>query len=266
MSRVAVCTDSTSLLTSDEAAAAGVAVVPATVVVDGDARDEPEVDLDAFYESLAGGARATTAQPAPGRLLAAYEGAAAAGAAAVVSVHLDPRLSGTVDAARLAARDAPIPVLVVDTGTASRAVAIVALWAATRAAEGASAEEIAAGAPSVAAAIDNAFFATGAARGRIATSDGALLRLKDGRASVVAACAAGEAAGAIAARLPQGEPLAVAVGHAHRAVADAADALARQLAALPDVEATSRYRVGASVGAHAGPWTFGAFWHPLQLG
>jgi fatty acid-binding protein DegV len=55
-------------------------------------------------------------------------------------------------------------------------------------------------------------------------------------------------------------PLA-AVGHAGRASAATADRLAHRLdeAGVVGVE---RYRIGASIGAHTGADSFGAFWWP----
>ena len=56
----------------------------------------------------------TTSRPNPQAFADAYAAAAAAGASTVVSVHLSAEMSGTVDSARLAAANAPIPVHVVD--------------------------------------------------------------------------------------------------------------------------------------------------------
>ena len=44
----------------------------------------------------------------------------------------------------------------------------------------------------------------------------------------------------------------------------AADALAVLLASSPRVIGVERYRVGAAVGAHTGPLSFGAFWWPSE--
>ncbi|WP_421084128.1 DegV family protein [Rothia nasimurium] len=60
------------------------------------------------------GEQVTTSGLAPGVLMDAYEGLAVQGYRAVVSVHLSGELSGTVEAARLAARTVDIPVVVVD--------------------------------------------------------------------------------------------------------------------------------------------------------
>ena len=57
-------------------------------------------------------------------------------------------------------------------------------------------------------------------------------------------------------------PLAIAVGHAGSALESEADRLAHALARAESVFEVERYRVGASVGAHTGPDSFGLFWWP----
>ena len=89
------------------------------------------------------GAAATTSQPSPGDLAAAYERAAAGGARTVVSIHLDATVSGVVSSAELAAREAPIPVVVVDTRTVSFGVGLCVRAAAAALAEGGSAGDAA---------------------------------------------------------------------------------------------------------------------------
>ena len=59
-------------------------------------------------------------------------------------------------------------------------------------------------------------------------------------------------------------PLHAAVGHAGVGTEPAADVLALSLAGLSQIVEVERYRVGAAVGAHTGPFSFGAFWWPAQ--
>ncbi|RMI07121.1 DegV family protein, partial [Cellulomonas triticagri] len=109
MPRVAVVTDSTACLTAEEATLWGIDVVPLDVAADGDRyRDGLDLDPAGLAALLASGRRVTTSQPAPAALAAAYEAAAARGAAEVVSVHLSGDLSGTGRAAGLAAQLAPL--------------------------------------------------------------------------------------------------------------------------------------------------------------
>lgn len=129
--RVGIVTDSTAYLPDDWVAEHGVAVVPLSVLIDMDSYvegiDRPSGEL-ARALSRAGGA--TTSRPSPQQFLTRYERLAAQGAEAIVSIHLSAALSGTCEAATLAARDAPVPVRVVDSesmgaglGYAVRAVA-----------------------------------------------------------------------------------------------------------------------------------------------
>jgi len=120
----------------------GIGVVPLDVVVDGE-RFVEGVDLSSsdLLAALGRGARVSTSQPPPAAFAAAYERAAAAGASAVVSVHLSGELSGTVQAARLAAEQAPLPVHVVDSRAVGMALGFGVLEAARLASAGAVAPE-----------------------------------------------------------------------------------------------------------------------------
>nr|WP_062340149.1 DegV family protein [Herbidospora sakaeratensis] len=108
---VAVVTDSTAYLPPEEITRYGITVVPVTVVVGGrEFLDGPQIPA----EAVSAASTVTTSRPSPERFLEAYEAAAAGGATGVVSVHLSGEMSGTVDAARLAASSASLPVEVVD--------------------------------------------------------------------------------------------------------------------------------------------------------
>jgi fatty acid-binding protein DegV len=256
--RVAVCTDSSAHVEAGD----GVLVVPVTVVVDGHPLDEPELDPDRFYEKLDAGAVVSTSQPSPGRFAEAYADAAAAGAAEVLSIHLDLRASGTAASAELAAREASLPVAVVDVGTVGWGVGRAVAAAAEAAATGANVVELAGRARAEASRLRNAFVAGGAPAGRIPGGDGLpLLALRDGETVVLGTCdGPEEAVDALAlALLACGVPPRAAVGHAHRRTERWADALAARLEEA-GVPAVDRYRVAPSVGAHAGPGCFGAFW------
>ncbi|MGH3110054.1 MAG: DegV family protein, partial [Gaiellaceae bacterium] len=104
MSRVAICTDSSSLIPASAAASLGVDVVPVAVTLDDEPFDELTSSLDWFYARLRAGATVTTSQPTPFDFATAYERAAARGSESVISIHLDARVSGTVSAAEVASR------------------------------------------------------------------------------------------------------------------------------------------------------------------
>jgi len=267
MSAVAICTDSSALFPDGVAARLGVIVVPIPITLDDSSFDERDDALDDFYARLGAGAKATTSQPSPWAFLAAYRHAAANGASEVLSVHLDGRVSGTLSSADLAAREAPIPVRVVDTGTVSFGVGVCVRAAAEALADGGSAAEAEAAASAAAATLGNVFVAHAGPRGRMPKAPAwALLEFVNGRAvPSTAGNGLSEAIEAMASRVfhEQG-PLRVAVGHAAASTEPAADALALSLAAKPHVVDVERYRVGPAVGAHTGGLSFGAFWWPSR--
>ncbi|HEV3401658.1 MAG TPA: DegV family protein, partial [Acidimicrobiales bacterium] len=156
---IGLVTDSNSQIPPELVDRYGVEVVPLTVSVDGTAYLEGvELDADAFWERFRSGTPAvSTSQPSPGRFADAYRALAARGAAEILSVHIGSNTSGTVNSARLAASSLPVPVRVVDTGTASFGVTCC-LWEAAEAlAAGASAEEAEAAALDVAGRVGMAF-------------------------------------------------------------------------------------------------------------
>jgi fatty acid-binding protein DegV len=262
---IAICTDSSALFPAGVAERLGLAVVPVAVALDGQPLDEPDLSLDGFYARLGEGAKAVTSQPSPGDFLDAYAGLAASGAEEVLSIHLDSRVSGTTGSAELAARETPIPVTVVDTGTVSFGVGLCVRAAAAALAEGASAADAAAAVRSIAGTLKNVFVAEAGGSGRLPEAVlWSLLEFAGGKVEPGAVCdSLEEAIEAMAERvLEQDGPLEAAVGHAGASTEAAADVLARTLAESPQVVDVERYRVGAAVGAHTGPQSFGAFWWP----
>ena len=267
MSGTVICTDSSAQLPADIAAALAVLVVPIEIVVDGELHDEDKLDADAFYDRLAQGARATTSQPSPGRFAEAYSAAASSGARDVLSIHVDGRVSGTIRSAELAAREAPVPVSVFDTRTASFGVGIAVLTAAEAVAAEASVKEATALVERLTPRIGNVFVAGSAPGGRIPNVQGLpVFSFLGAAATPLGACESLEAAAdGMAAHVLSFEGLLrAAVGHADATTAGAADALADALAGSDRIVEIVRYRVGPSVGAHTGPLSFGAFWWPAS--
>jgi DegV family protein with EDD domain len=149
MPPVAVVTDSTHYLPRGLVADAGLHEVSLYVTDDGVQRRELEIgDVGAFYRRLrAAAALPATSQPSIGDFLAVLEPLAAAGRD-VVAVHLAGGISGTVEAARQAAREiaARHPgrrVEVVDSGMACGALGCLALAAAAAARDGAGVDAVA---------------------------------------------------------------------------------------------------------------------------
>lgn len=276
---IGVCVDSNAQLPPDLVERYGVEVVPLSVTVDGqEFLEGVDLDADSFYGRFATGAvpEVTTAAPSPGRFAAAYEALAARGATEILSVHIGSAISATLNSARLAAGSSPVPVRLVDTGTASFAVACCVWEAAEAVAAGAGLEEAAKVAEAVAGRTDNVFVvsALDLARrgGRLsASADRQLpadsipvLRLVAGSYQAVAeVTTVEEAAGVMAsAVLAAGSGLRVGISVADAGALPLREALEARLAGAAEVAELVRYRVGPSVGVHTGPGTAGAMWYP----
>lgn len=132
---VAVVTDSTAYLPPDVARSARLTVVPLTVVIDGvEGLEGVEVSPQDVARALVGRrVGVTTSRPAPARFIEVYERLLAQGAPGVVSVHMSARLSGTYDAAVLAAAEFPDRVVVVDSRSTGMGLGFPALCAAAAA-------------------------------------------------------------------------------------------------------------------------------------
>lgn len=231
------------------------------VALDGDPFDGT---VDAFYERLRAGAVATTSQPSPGAFLDAYVRAASRGATTVLSLHLDPRVSGVAASAELAAAEAPVPVRVVALPTVSYGVGLCIRVAHAALAGGANETNAVSDATRIASTLDNVFVARAVASGRVSAPETwTLLRFADGAAQPLSSHESLEDAADALTRyiVEPAPPDLVAVGHASAELEATADRLAHDLLRA-EVAAVERYRVGPSVGAHTGPDCFGAFCWP----
>ncbi|MFF1251674.1 DegV family protein [Pseudarthrobacter sp. NPDC058329] len=154
--RIAVVTDSAAALPADWAAGLGsdgrLTVIPMPVMVGDEIYGEGEDDIsETIALALASGTSVKTSRPSPGQFEQAYLAAQRRGFEAVVSVHISGSLSGTADAARLAAGRVGIPVEVVDSGTVGMALGMAVQEAARVAGEGGEAAAVAAAAAGQAA-------------------------------------------------------------------------------------------------------------------
>ena len=272
--RVVIVTDSTASLPEDVAAERGVVVVPLQVVIGAEVFDEgsegatPETVAEALREFRP----VSTSRPAPAAMLEVYEAAAADGATSVLSIHLSGEMSGTFESAQLAARDASIPVIAVDSRQVGVATGYAVLAAADVLDAGGSAEEAADTARERAAASASLFYVDtleylrrGGRIGAAAALFGGalavkpLLQIADGRVATL------EKVRTSARALGRLEELAVeAAGEqdvdvcvAHLASPDRAaqltEKLAVRLAANLDGRDVWCGELGAVLGAHVGP-------------
>ncbi|GHJ06220.1 hypothetical protein TPA0907_05870 [Micromonospora humidisoli] len=136
---VAVVTDSTAYLPPGPVRAHRLTVVPLTVVLNGAEGLEGVETLPADATRALGGRRVSvsTSRPSPAQFAATYRRLLADGADGVLSVHLSADLSGTVDAARLAAAEVGDRVEVVDSRSTGMGLGFPALAAAGAAEAGA---------------------------------------------------------------------------------------------------------------------------------
>lgn len=157
---VVVVTDSTASLPPELAAERGIVVVPLQVVIGATVYDEGSED--ATPEKVAAALKewkpVSTSRPGPAALLEVYEQAAREGAAEIVSVHLSGEMSGTFESVQLAARDASVRVLPVDTRQVGVATGFAALAAADVLDAGGTADEAAAAARARAEAAVSLFY------------------------------------------------------------------------------------------------------------
>lgn len=275
-SPVAVVTDSTAYLPPGAAARRGVHVVPLEVRIAGrPGRDGLDVTAAELVTALADrDVDVQTSRPAPAAFAAVYRGLLDDGAREIVSVHLSRELSGTWDAARVAAQEvAPDRIRVVDTRAIAMGLGFAVLSACDAAGAGAGGPQVEAAASAVAARCRVLFGVQDLDRlrrgGRIGAASALLgsalavkplLHLTGGRIAPLEkvrttarlterlAVLAGEAAAGPGARLAVHH-----LGAADRAE-DLADRLRERVPHAAEVQVAE---VGAVIGAHAGPGLLG---------
>jgi DegV family protein with EDD domain len=114
--RIALVTDSTCDIPLEWKEKYEIAVVPLTIIF-GSQQYLDGIDLtpEAFYLRLPGErSHAYTSQPSPKAFLDAYHRAAAGGAEEILCITISSAMSGTIESARRAGDESPIPVHVVD--------------------------------------------------------------------------------------------------------------------------------------------------------
>ncbi|WP_415956985.1 DegV family protein [Streptomyces sp. 021-4] len=280
MSRhVAIVTDSTAYLPRRTMERHGITAVPLTVVLGDQALEEgTEISARSLALALQKRHSVTTSRPSPEVFAATYRAAAEGGADAVVSLHLSAEFSGTYDAALLAAKDAPVPVRVVDTGMVAMALGFCALAAAESAEAGGSPDGVVAAAEKRAAATSAYFYVDTLdylrRGGRIGTAQALLgsalavkpiLQLDGGRIEMLekvrtASKAIARLEEIVAERAGQA---AVDIAVHHLAAPERAERLAERLRErVPGLADLHVSEVGAVIGAHTGPGLLGAVISP----
>jgi DegV family protein with EDD domain len=142
--KIGFVTDSTADLSGETAARHGIEVVPALINIDGKSyADGVEISREEFYRRLPGmRPPPTTSAPSVGSLQERYEKLLSRGAEHVLSIHPPNELSGTYNAARLAAQEFDSKVRVLDSGQLSLGIGFQILLGAEAAGRGALLEEV----------------------------------------------------------------------------------------------------------------------------
>ncbi|MFI5659134.1 DegV family protein [Streptomyces sp. NPDC051684] len=280
MSRhVAIVTDSTAYLPQRTMERHGITAVPLTVVLGDRALEEgTEISARSVAEALNKRRSVTTSRPSPELFAETYRKVAESGATAIVSLHLSAEISGTYDAAVLAAREAPVPVRVVDTGMVAMALGFCALAAAETADAGGTVDEAVNAAEKRAAGTSAYFYVDtldylrrggriGAAQALFGSALAVkpLLQLDGGRIELLEKVRTSSKAIArlqeIVAERAGSAQVDVAVHHlaAPERAETLADWLRERLPGLAELHVSE---VGAVIGAHTGPGLLGAVVSP----
>ncbi len=268
---VRIVTDSTSDIPREIADDLNITVIPLTIAFGEQSyRDGIDLAADDFYARLATTKDLpTTSQPPPALFQHAYEHLVTQGD--VVSVHLSQKFSGTVEAARNAAREvAAERISVVDSGSVSMGLGLCAIAAARVARDGgdraacAAAAEAASRKLHVAVAFESLeYLRRGGRIGRARAFLGGLLRLKpiltvkDGEAAPLTRVRSRSKA------IDELFSLAITIDNVaeavilHTTTPDDASALAERVRAqLPGVT-VHLGRFGPVLGVHGGPGMLG---------
>lgn len=114
--KIAIITDSTCDWHFEDYAARGVTMVPLKVCFGEETyTDQYEISSDEFYEKMgASEALPTSSQPSPHDFSEQFERLAGEGFEGIISIHIAPTLSGTMQAAEIAAQTSPVPVRTLD--------------------------------------------------------------------------------------------------------------------------------------------------------
>ncbi|MHB8136643.1 MAG: DegV family protein [Anaerolineaceae bacterium] len=114
--KIAIITDSTNNLPPEFISQYQIKVVPLTIVIDQQSYlDGVDLRPEDFYKRLiVEKIHPTTSQPAPGDFLNAYQNAKDEGAEQIIVLTISSAMSGTMESAKMAAKNIDIPVTIID--------------------------------------------------------------------------------------------------------------------------------------------------------
>lgn len=278
---VKIITDRAADMPIEETAALGIEVAPLFINFPEGQVDSAELEADTFYDRLADmfPEIPTTAQPSPGIFADLY---GEMDAKSILSIHISSGLSGTIQAANIAAGDVAKEVTVVDTMTLSGGQRYQVLFAAQAAAAGWSSAQIVERLAQIREATEVAFtletleyLARGGRIGRVQALAGSLLHIKpvirvaheDGKYSTVSKARTlrrcmEQIVDFLAQRYGD-EPLRATVMHGQ--LPAQAEALGAMLHEKLTVAQSEVLRVSPVLGVHTGPAVVGAAVVPQRL-
>lgn len=278
---LAIVTDSTCDIPGSELEALDVHRVPLYIAFQGKThRDWIDITPKDIVEGVAAGADLpSTSQPSPEDFTQAYRTAVERGATEILVVCISSALSGTFQSANLAAKEAAVPVSIVDSLGASAGVGALVRQAAKMRAEGAATSDIVATLESmkphqlVLFSVGTLeYLAKGGRLGRASALLGGLLNIRpiltlvDGKITPAAkARGTKKAIAEIVERVQAhaaAHPGRLALDFLHIQDPAGADKLRQSIAdAGVAFEVGEVYELGAVIAAHVGPGTFGVYAH-----
>lgn len=276
MSDIALVTDSTADIPSEIADAHGIKVIPLKVVF-GDKEYLDGIDLqpDKFYKMLAQADKLpSSSQPAPSDFIRLYE-SLLKNNSEIISIHLSTGLSGTVNAAKLAAKRFTGKIHVIDSKSISLGIGVMVMEAAKSIRSGFKTQEVikrvreVRNNSEVLFTLDTLeYLRKGGRIGRVSGLVGSMLHIKpvirvheEGIYVPFGKTRTQEQALAVIEKgfdhLARGRE-AVSLVIAHGAACEAASKLKERLENLFNIEASMFTKVGPVIGVHTGPGTVGA--------
>lgn len=284
MSDIAVVTDSTSDIGTELAKQLDITVIPLSIIYRGVVyKDGVDLTPSEFYpmlEEAGDGELPTSSQPSPQEFLDIYKPLIDSGKE-ILSFHISKGLSGTVDAAKVAASQlAPDRIHVVDTQSISFGIAGQAIEAARLAREGFSAQEILQKVSEikdqseVLFSLDTLYYLERGGRiGKVSSVVGSLLKIKpivrveDGIYVPLAKVRSMKQAISGMVEFLQGKfkknKVSIAVGHG-QGLEYAQSLLELALEKLNVKDRPSLFEVGPVIGVHTGPGTVGIYARPAR--
>lgn len=276
--RVCIVTDSACDLPEDVVNDLGILVVPLTIRFgEREYVDRRELDAVGFWRQVSqSSSLPETAAPAPGDFAAAFQRAAQAGATEIAVITLSGDLSGTLSSAQVAAREATLPIEVIDSRSVTMGEGLTVMACAQAAARGASLDDVSALARDLASrtrvlgALDTLEHLRkggriGGAKAMLASalSIKPLIDVRDGRVEEGGRQRTRSKALAWLVEQVRTSPRIERLAVMHAECSDV-DRLVDALRALGHPEITDSLVVGdlgAVVGTHAGPGTIGVAFH-----